>query len=1088
MQNRRSTGRCVPPAVSASSISRPRLDALLDDGARRRLVTVVADAGFGKSTLLAAWAARRRCAWYTVTADDGSLSAMVTGLVDALRLQVPALSAGALLGGNRGPDADAEQPIRALAYAAAIADTLEANLTEDLVLVLDDLHEIDPADPAVRLVEGLVRVAPPSLHIVIASRTPAPFRVERLRGRGQLLEIDGATLAFTDDETAAVLQTVLGAGETELAEVLHAAVQGWPAAARLAGEALRVVPPAERDSRLRRALRPGGPVFDYLAEEVFGSETEDVRRLVAVAAILPAVSAELCAELGVPGRQALDALEARGFVAADESGETYRLHPLLRDFAQARLPLDPDDRKRLATRAADWTAAQGQDREALGLYRSAGADAAMARLLAERGPAMVARGDAEEVVAAISALPPALRDDAIEQLDGEARQVLGDWDGAQACFERLVGDGPIPAAIAWRLGLIHHLRGESAEALTTYRRGTIDGGRPAEEARLLAWWSGAHWLRGEFDEARELAARAQAGAKAAGDDRALAVVHTVLAMLAATDSDPRANAAHYLRGLDHAERAGDALQQIRIRVNRGSHYIAEARYVQGIAEVDVAIRIADLAGFATFRALAMNNRAEALLRLGRLDEAIAELERSRALYQRGESRLVAQPLANLGEVYRLRGDLAMARACYEEAIAVADQNRNVQALVPALAGLARIRVEDEPDAALGMAERAVATSGGLGHTRALLGLGWVTLHRGELDRAEDAADEAAALCRRRRDRAGLAEALELQATILAQGNKQAAQELVQEALTIQREIGDPLGQARAELMLARLGSGDEARELALRAHQRFLDAGATRYAAAALAGDESPPVRIECLGGFRVLRAGVPVPLGDWPSRKARDLLKILVTRRCRPVPRTQLVDLLWPDEDESVASPRLSVALSTVRAVLDPGKKYAADRFVRADRAAIWLDGAETAVDVEEFLRDARAGLAGAGSSRSVAALRAAESAYAGDFLEEDVYADWAGGLRDEARVAYVRVARTLAEHTSATGDHDGAAGYLLRILQRDVYDERAHLALVRSFVGGGAHGEARRAYRAYATRMEELGVEPAPFPAGRDKDVQPV
>jgi ATP/maltotriose-dependent transcriptional regulator MalT len=320
--NRRSAGRSVPPAVSPHTIARPRLDALLDDGARRRLVTVVADAGFGKSTLLASWAARRPCAWYTVTADDGSLVGMVAGLIDALRLQVPALSASALPDGTRGPDADAEQPIRALAYASAIADSLEANLTEDLVLVLDDLHEIGPGDPAARLVEGLVRVAPPQLHIVISSRTPAPFRVERLRGRGQLLEIDGSTLAFTDEETAAVLQTVLGAGEADLAEVLHAAVQGWPAAARLAGEALRAVPPAERDTRLRRALRPGGPVFDYLAEEVFASEPDDVRRMVAVAAALPSVSAELCAELGVPDGEALDALEARGFVTSDENGES----------------------------------------------------------------------------------------------------------------------------------------------------------------------------------------------------------------------------------------------------------------------------------------------------------------------------------------------------------------------------------------------------------------------------------------------------------------------------------------------------------------------------------------------------------------------------------------------------------------------------------------------------------------------------------------------------------------------------------------------------------------------------------------------
>jgi DNA-binding SARP family transcriptional activator len=103
-------------------------------------------------------------------------------------------------------------------------------------------------------------------------------------------------------------------------------------------------------------------------------------------------------------------------------------------------------------------------------------------------------------------------------------------------------------------------------------------------------------------------------------------------------------------------------------------------------------------------------------------------------------------------------------------------------------------------------------------------------------------------------------------------------------------------------------------------------------------------------------------------------------------------------------------------------------------------------------------------------------------------MYADWASGLREEARVAYVRVARALADRASAGADHDAAAGYLLRILQRDVYDERAHLALVRSFVGGGAHGEARRAYRAYVSRMEELGVEPAPFPAGPERDFKAV
>lgn len=92
-------------------------------------------------------------------------------------------------------------------------------------------------------------------------------------------------------------------------------------------------------------------------------------------------------------------------------------------------------------------------------------------------------------------------------------------------------------------------------------------------------------------------------------------------------------------------------------------------------------------------------------------------------------------------------------------------------------------------------------------------------------------------------------------------------------------------------------------------------------------------------------------------------------------------------------------------------------------------------------------------------------------------MYADWAAGMREEARALYVRVARVLADRGKA--DPDATAGYLLRILQRDQYDERAHLGLVSAFQASGAHGEARRAYRTYIQRMAELEVGQAPFPA---------
>ena len=86
------------------------------------------------------------------------------------------------------------------------------------------------------------------------------------------------------------------------------------------------------------------------------------------------------------------------------------------------------------------------------------------------------------------------------------------------------------------------------------------------------------------------------------------------------------------------------------------------------------------------------------------------------------------------------------------------------------------------------------------------------------------------------------------------------------------------------------------------------------------AGDPQPSaaVAVEALGRFRVLREGVAVPRSAWRSRKARDLLKMLVARHGRPVSRDALIEALWPEEDPARCANRLSVALSTLRGVLD--------------------------------------------------------------------------------------------------------------------------------------------------------------------------
>jgi two-component SAPR family response regulator len=81
------------------------------------------------------------------------------------------------------------------------------------------------------------------------------------------------------------------------------------------------------------------------------------------------------------------------------------------------------------------------------------------------------------------------------------------------------------------------------------------------------------------------------------------------------------------------------------------------------------------------------------------------------------------------------------------------------------------------------------------------------------------------------------------------------------------------------------------------------------------------------------------VPASQWQSRKARDLLRILVARRGRPVPRGELCELLWPEDDQARTGHRLSVLLSIVRGVLDPAKAFANDHYLVADQSSIALE-----------------------------------------------------------------------------------------------------------------------------------------------------
>ena len=387
-------------AATSDVLSRPTLEARLDEAFGKRLTLLVAGAGYGKSTLLRQWTEDLAAIWYAAMPRDRVLSAFASGLAEAYRARLETLELGAAFPSGEQDSAPAET------IAAAIARALESALTHDLVLVVDDAHELQSSPHSLRLVESLCRHAPATLHVVLASREPLPLRVERLMGQGAVLELGGTDLAFSVPEVVALTATLGDDGA--VAEALHDVTRGWPAAVRLGIEAVRRLDAEERAPAIAALGESGSPLFAYLAQEVFGREPPELQDLIRHVAAFHRFSPTLCAAVGLEDAAgALEGMTQRGLFVSEHRG-WWTLHALVREFALSVWPLRPEERRALLVTAAAWFESNCLYEDALRAYQSAGESADVQHLLVREGRTLIGRGAGDAVVDAARTLPPEL--------------------------------------------------------------------------------------------------------------------------------------------------------------------------------------------------------------------------------------------------------------------------------------------------------------------------------------------------------------------------------------------------------------------------------------------------------------------------------------------------------------------------------------------------------------------------------------------------------------------------------------------------------------------------------------------------------
>ena len=188
------------PAIRPTTLERPRLLNWLEQHAAARLRVLTAEAGYGKSTLLADHARRtaHRTIWYRLESSDRDWVTFLSYIVAAVREIAPAFGAGT---------AGLLQQVGMLNLTRdVVVDTLLAELesvtVEPLTLVLDDFHTVQESDDVRAIVLRLLEHAPAGMSLIISGRDRPALPVARLAAQARVAELATDDLRFTRRETA----------------------------------------------------------------------------------------------------------------------------------------------------------------------------------------------------------------------------------------------------------------------------------------------------------------------------------------------------------------------------------------------------------------------------------------------------------------------------------------------------------------------------------------------------------------------------------------------------------------------------------------------------------------------------------------------------------------------------------------------------------------------------------------------------------------------------------------------------------------------------------------------------------------------
>ncbi len=1019
-------------------VPRERLLADLESARSAKLAVVTAGAGYGKSTLAEDFLEKtgRPFAWYTLEDTDSDLSVFITYLVAALQNVYPEF--GAKTTGHLAAADNINENSRAI--LSTLISELDALTSDEIFIALDDFHEVNESKPILDAVQFLLGHLLPNLHFLVLSRTNLNLDLSNLRVRRELVELEEGDLSFTPEETATLFSEVFGMPLSKGdVMTLYESTEGWISGLVLFYLALKGKQGGMVGTFLQELGGPPSAVSDYLSKAVYENQSPEIQDFLTKTSILSRMNPTFCEEYlgeGGSGGVLSHLTEERLFtIPLDDRGDWYRYHHCLRGFLQKTLyeTHSPAEVKDLHMKAAALWESAGDSEQMLAHYVEAANYEAAAALLEHMDTELLRSNRISFLDREISRLPQDIlhKHPRLLVRIGQVGAILGHYDrGLVANHKALESFDELDPrtgvqALLW-LGGYYAITGKPHEALEFF--GKAHEVIPPDSPYLYyveAEESVAALGRGSGEEARALMDRALEKSKVVERGRRVkAGALTWIGGTALMLGHPSEARQILLEADQLPQAAGLTLVQpfLYALLSRSCSYLDQFEDAKRFAEKGIQIGEQMNLPPMLFFSLA----ARAMVRAQSGDTVGAAEDVATATYQ-------SERQVGGGEALYTEWFLADACELLGDDEGALRHFRRVQRMASTTEDFSRI-------ARLGIIANSVGTTG-----------------------AEIAAKEVRAILKEAKDGVkGLALSLAYSLSIglaLALDDKKEATRVLNayvsefgEDVVIRAHPAEPdalltffanlFDEGKYVELMPRVFAGAGAKALPFL--RRLEAVRKTEVAAAATAmleratREEAEPLSVRLLGPLDIRLGKETLSSSSWKNKKALAAFKYLAANRSQGfVPRSVIMELLWPEISPDSGAKNLNVALTSLRKTLEPDAARGKSSYLVVSGDTLRLElGAGGWTDIEAFrerLRQADAAKEAGDFELYFSSLHEAAELYRGEFLTEDLYEDWCREEREELLKRYIELIVDIATEHLRVGEGSEALIHLEEAIVKD-------------------------------------------------------